>query len=52
MKEQYKTTEKLSEVEINNLPNKEFKVMIKKMFKELERRLDKQSEKLNILTKS
>lgn len=34
MKEQDKTLEDLSEVEISNLPNTEFKVMIVKMFKE------------------
>ena len=34
-KEQDKTTEEeLSEVEISNLPDKEFKVMMKKMLKE------------------
>ena len=36
MKEEDKTPEeKLSEVEIGNLPKKEFKVMIVKMIKEL-----------------
>ena len=32
MKEQDKTLEELSEMEVGNLPNKEFKVMILKMF--------------------
>ena len=40
MKEQDKTPEKeLSEVEISNLSDKEFKVMIRKMLKELRRRM-------------
>lgn len=34
-KEQSKTLEELSEMEIDNLPNREFKVMIINMFKEL-----------------
>ena len=47
MKEQDKTPEKqLNEVEIGNLPEKEFRVMIVKMMKELGRRMDAQSEKL------
>ena len=47
-KEQDKTPEKeLSEMEISNLYNKDFKVMIIKMFKELWRRLDEHSEKLD-----
>ena len=36
MKEQDKTSEELSEVEIGNLPDKVFMVMIIKMIKELE----------------
>ena len=41
MKEQNKTSEEeISKVEIGNLPNKEFKVMIIKMVKELGRRMD------------
>ena len=39
--------EELSELEIGNLPNKEFKVMILKMIKELRRRMDEHSEKFN-----
>ena len=42
MKEQDKIPEDLSEVQIRNLPNKEFKVMIVMMFKELRRKLDEQ----------
>ena len=46
MKEQDKTPEEeLGEVEIDNLSNKEFKVMIIKMIKELGRRMDEHSEK-------
>ena len=44
-KEQDKIPEELSKVQISNLPNKEFKVMIIKMFKELGRRIDKKREK-------
>ena len=44
-KEHDKTPEEeQSEVEIGDLPDKEFRVMIIKMFKELRRRLDEQSE--------
>ena len=38
-------------MEIGNLPNKEFKVMIKIIVKELRRRLDEQSEKLEVFNK-
>ena len=52
MKEQNKTSEEeISKVEIGNLPNKEFKVMTVKVIKELGRRMDKQSEKLDIFNK-
>ena len=45
-KEQDKTPEEeLSEMEISNLCNKDFKVMIIKMFKELWRRLHEHSKK-------
>ena len=44
-KEQDKTPEELSEVEISNLPKKEFKVMIVKR-----RRMDAQSKELKFLT--
>ena len=47
-KEQGKTSEKeLNEVEISNLPDKEFKVTIIKMFTELRRRMDEHSENVN-----
>ena len=45
MKEQDKTSEKeLSETEISNLPNKEFKVMVIKILIGLGKRIDKLSE--------
>ena len=44
-KEQDKIPGELSEVQINNYPNKEFKVMIIKMLKELGRRINEHSEK-------
>lgn len=48
-KEQGKTPEEeLSEVEIANPPKKAFSVMIEKMIKELRRRWDAQSKKLEI----
>ena len=47
MKEQDKTSGKeLNETEISNLPNKEFKIMIIKMFTNLGR-MDEQSESFN-----
>ena len=46
-KEQDKTSEeKLCEVEISNLPDKHFKVMIIKILRQLRRRMDEHSEKL------
>ena len=52
MKEQDKTPEEeLSEVEIDNLPEKEFRVMIIKMIKELGRRMYAQSKKLEVFNK-
>ena len=46
-KEQDKTPKQhLSEVEIGNLPNKEFRVMIIKMIQELGKRMDTQSKNL------
>ena len=43
-----KTSEKEPNgMEISNLPNKEFKVMIMKMLTEPRRRMDEQSEKIN-----
>ena len=48
MKEQDKIPEtELSEVEISNLPDKEFKAMIIKMLNKLGRRMDEHSEKFN-----
>ena len=46
MKKQDKTPRELNEVEISNLPNKEFKVMIIMMFKELRRKMNEVSKKL------
>ena len=49
MREQYKTPEEeLSEVEIGNLPKKEFRVKIIKMIKEFRRRINAQREKLEV----
>ena len=45
-----KSQEELSEVEIGNLPEEEFIIMIVKMIKEL-RRMDTPSKKLEIFTK-
>ena len=51
-KEQDKTLEEeLSEIEINNLPDKEFKVIIIKMLKKFGRRMDEHSEKLEVSNK-
>ena len=53
MKKQDKTPEeKLSIMEISNLPNNELKTIIIKMLKELARRLEEQSEKLLVFLKS
>ena len=51
MKEQDKIPEDLSEVQIRNLPYKEFKVMIVMMFKELRRKMDEESEDLRFFNK-
>ena len=52
MKEHDKTPEdELSEVEIINRPNKEFKVITVNMLKELRRRLGEQNEKLEVINK-
>ena len=52
MKDQDKNSEEdLSEVEIANLLNKGFKVMTVKMIKELRRRMDDQSKKLEVFLK-
>ena len=51
-KEQGKTPEEeLNEVETGNLPEKEFRVMIIKMIKELKGRIDAQSKKLEVFNK-
>ena len=47
MKEQHKTPEEqLSNVEIGNLPEKGFRVMVLKMIQEHRKRTDAESEKL------
>ena len=47
MKEQDKTQEKqLNEVEIGNLPEKEFRIMIVKMIQDLRKRMEAQIEKM------
>ena len=51
MKEQDKTPKELSEVEMGNLPSIGFKVTSVKTFRELGRRLNEQSEKLEVLNK-
>lgn len=38
-------------MEIGNLPEKEFRVMILKTMKELRRRMDEQSKKLEVFNK-
>ena len=43
----FKILEELSEVEISNLPAKEFKVIITKMLNKLGRRMDEYSEMFN-----
>ena len=50
MKEQDKTQEKqLNEVEIGNLPDKEFRIMIVKMIKDLGRRMEAKIEKMQAM---
>ena len=47
MKEQGKTPEKqLNEVEIGNLPEKEFRIMIMKMIQDLGKRMEAKIEKI------
>ena len=43
--------QELSELEIGNLPKNEFRVMIIMMIKELKRRMNVQSEKLEVFNK-
>ena len=51
-REQNKTTEEgLSEVDIGSLPKKEFRRVTVKIIKELGRRIDAQSEKLEVFNK-
>ena len=45
-KEQNKTQEQLSEVEIDNLPEEEFSIMIIKMIRDLRKRMKAQIEKI------
>ena len=53
MKEQDKTPEEeLSEVKIGNLLRKVFRIVITKMTKEHERRMDTQSESLEVFNKA
>ena len=52
MKEQHKTPEEqLSDREIGNLTEKEFRVMIARMIQELRKRMDAQSKKLQVFNK-
>ena len=46
MKDQDKTAEELSDVDVSNLPEKEFRVMIVKVIQELGRKMDAQIDKL------
>ena len=47
MTEQDKTSEKqLNEVEIGDLPGKEFRIMIVKMIQDLEKRMEAKTEKM------
>ena len=47
MKEQDKTPEKqLNEVDIGNLPQKEFRIMIVKMIQDLGKRMEAKTEKM------
>ena len=51
-REQNKTTEEgLTEVDIGSLPKKEFRRVTVKIIKELGRRIDAQSEKLEVFNK-
>ena len=51
IKDQDKTPEELSEMEISNLPEQEFRVMIVKMIKEFGRRMNPWGEKLKVSNK-
>ena len=50
-KEQNKPLEEQCEVEIGNLPEKEFRAMIIKMIKYFGRKMDAESEKLEVFNK-
>lgn len=51
MTEKGKTSGGELKVEISNQSNKEFKIMIIKMLKKFKRRLDKQTDKLEVFNK-
>ena len=51
-KDQDKNAEKLSEVETGNLPEKEFLVMIVKMFQDLRKIMEKQIKKIQEMFKN
>ena len=52
MKEQVKTPEKqLNEVEIGNLPEKEFRIMMVKMIQDLGKRMDARIKKMQEMFK-
>ena len=53
IKEQDKTTEnevEINEVEIGNLPEKEFRIMIVKMIQDLRKRMEAKIEKMQEMT--
>lgn len=50
-KKEDKTPKELSELEISNLPDKEFMVMIMKLLKEPGRKMDEQSENLQVFNR-
>lgn len=49
VRERDKTPKELCEVEISNLPNKQFKVMIINILNKFGRRIDKHSEKFRAI---
>ena len=49
MKEQGRNQDQINEEEISNLPEKEFRIMIVKMFQSLENRMEKMQETLNMV---
>ena len=51
IKDQDKSPEELSEMEIGKLPKKEFRITTVKMSKDVRRRLDTQSEKSEAINK-